>query len=248
MSAIPNPIVNNVRTVSDTKRAFYNIHTRPINSIYRRIVEELMVEMHLLAVNVDFRYDPLYALGVVTSFDRFMQGYRPEQDKASIFEGLCQALQDDPYRYRADADQLRSMANSKSAKDLLAWFEQAAAAPMDDLQGAIHASVSNANYKYSRLGAVGLFTLLELVDPELVKDEAQREAALKQASTALKLPEDKVQKDLELYRGNLDKLAQAQAVMEDILKADRKKREQQANAANQSTPSEAPKDEAPSGS
>ncbi|HAX86545.1 MAG TPA: photosystem II biogenesis protein Psp29, partial [Cyanobacteria bacterium UBA11370] len=66
--------MNNVRTVSDTKRDFYNCHTRPINSIYRRVVEELMVEMHLLSVNVDFRYDPIYALGVVTSFNRFMQG------------------------------------------------------------------------------------------------------------------------------------------------------------------------------
>ncbi|NEQ21393.1 MAG: photosystem II biogenesis protein Psp29, partial [Microcoleus sp. SIO2G3] len=28
--------MNNVRTVSDTKRDFYNHHTRPINSIYRR--------------------------------------------------------------------------------------------------------------------------------------------------------------------------------------------------------------------
>ncbi|MGI0487622.1 photosystem II biogenesis protein Psp29 [Pantanalinema rosaneae CENA516] len=247
MSAIPNSIVNNVRTVSDTKRAFYNIHTRPINSIYRRIVEELMVEMHLLAVNVDFRYDPLYALGVVTSFDRFMQGYRPEPDKASIFAGLCQALQDDPQRYRSDADRLRAMASSMSVENLLAWFGQAATAPTDDLQGAIHASVSSPNYKYSRLAAVGVFTLLELADPDLVKDDTRREEAIKQAAMALKLPDDKVQKDLELYRGNLDKLAQAQAVMEDILKADRKKREQQANATT-SSPAAAPKDEAPSGS
>jgi len=41
--------VNNVRTVSDTKRAFYTLHTRPINTIYRRVVEELIVEMHLLS-------------------------------------------------------------------------------------------------------------------------------------------------------------------------------------------------------
>ncbi|MFM8003381.1 MAG: photosystem II biogenesis protein Psp29, partial [Dolichospermum sp.] len=49
--------VNNVRTVSDTKKTFYTLHTRPINTIYRRVVEELMVEMHLLSVNVDFSYD-----------------------------------------------------------------------------------------------------------------------------------------------------------------------------------------------
>ena len=73
--------MNNVRTVSDAKRAFYTLHTRPINSIYRRVVEELMVEMHLLFVNTDFSYDAIYALGVVTAFDRFMQGYRPEHDR-----------------------------------------------------------------------------------------------------------------------------------------------------------------------
>ncbi|MFM6220517.1 MAG: photosystem II biogenesis protein Psp29, partial [Dolichospermum sp.] len=57
--------MNNVRTVSDTKKTFYTLHTRPINTIYRRVVEELMVEMHLLSVNVDFSYDAIYALGVV---------------------------------------------------------------------------------------------------------------------------------------------------------------------------------------
>ena len=63
--------MSNVRTVSDTKRSFYALHTRPISSIYRRVVEELMVEMHLLSVNVDFSYDSIYALGVVTTFDRY---------------------------------------------------------------------------------------------------------------------------------------------------------------------------------
>ena len=72
--------MNNVRTVSETKRTFYSLHTRPINTIYRRVVEELMVEMHLLDVNADFKYDPIYALGVVTTFDRFMEGYKPSED------------------------------------------------------------------------------------------------------------------------------------------------------------------------
>ena len=116
--------MNNVRTVSDTKRVFYTHHTRPINSIYRRVVEELMVEMHLLAVNVDFRYDPIYALGVVTSFDRFMQGYRPERDKTSIFDSLCQAIGDEPQHYRNDAERLEALAKRLSGKELIAWLSQ----------------------------------------------------------------------------------------------------------------------------
>jgi photosystem II biogenesis protein Psp29 len=241
---LPYPFaVNNVRTVSETKRAFYTIHTRPINSIYRRVVEELMVEMHLLTVNVDFHYDPFYALGVFTSFHRFMQAYRPEQDIASIFDGLCKALQDDPQRYRNDAERLKTLASQASIDSLMSWLEQAGSiADFNDLQAQASTIAQNATFKYSRLFAIGLYSLLEIADAELVKDETKRNEALKRVCAALNLPEDKVQKDLELYRSNLEKMIQAQIVMEDVLKADRKKREDRERAklaANTVNPSEA---------
>lgn len=212
-----------------------------------------MVEMHLLAVNVDFNYGPIYALGVVTSYNRFMQGYRPEQDIASIFDGLCKALQDDPGRYRYDAERLEALAKRLSAQEMIQWLELSLpVADATDMQDQIRAIAHNPKFKYSRLFAIGLFTLLELADPDLVKDESRRTEALKQISTALNLPEEKIQKDLELYRSNLEKMAQARLVMEDVLKADRKKREdrEKANAAAATTPSDSsePKGEAPSGS
>ena len=220
--------MNNVRTVSDTKRTFYNLHTRPINSIYRRVVEELMVEMHLLSVNVDFRYDPIYALGVVTSFNRFMQGYRPERDKEPIFDALCQAVGNESHQYKQDAQRLEELAMRLGGKEIVAWLNPTAPSHgADDLHAsAVQAIANNPPFKYSRLFAIGLFTLLEVADSDLVKDEKQRIEALKQICNALKLPEDKLLKDLELYRSNLEKMAQMQLAMEDMLKADRKKREQ----------------------
>ncbi len=252
--------MNNVRTVSDTKKAFYTLHTRPVNTIYRRVVEELMVEMHLLSVNVDFHYDPVYALGMVTTFERFMQGYQPERDKEPIFNALCQAIEDDPQRYRQDAERLEVLARSLSAKDLIAWLGQTTHVDRaDDLQAQLQAIANNPNFKYSRLFAIGLFTLLELADAELVKDEKQRTEALKQIAAALHLSEDKLQKDLDLYRSNLEKIAQALIVMSDILTADRKKRQQRlqdsaaatasANEVKSSdTPPSTPQDKASSGS
>ncbi|MBD2088437.1 photosystem II biogenesis protein Psp29 [Microcoleus sp. FACHB-1515] len=220
--------MNHVRTVSDTKRAFYAAHTRPINSIYRRVVEELMVEMHLLSVNVDFRYDALYALGVVTTFDRFMQGYQPDRDKESIFNALCQAVQGDPHRYRQDAERLQSAAAQISLSDLLAQLPQ----PSDgnSLVSELRSIAAQDKFKYSRLFAVGVYALLEQMDADLVKDEKRRNDALGELSQVLHLPADKVQKDLELYRSNLEKITQAQIVMQDILKADRKKKEERAKA------------------
>jgi photosystem II biogenesis protein Psp29 len=222
--------VSTVRTVSDTKRAFYNLHTRPINSIYRRVVDELMVEMHLLSVNADFSYDPIYALGVVTAFDRFMQGYRPEEDLTSIFSALCQSLQSDPQKYRQDAEQLRSEAAAFTSGDFLAKVRQLGENQEGSLLGALQAVANNSKYKYSRLSAIGLYTLLETTDPDLVKDEKRRNEALQTLGEALKLSPDKAQKDLELYRGNLEKITQARIVLDDILKADRKKKEERAKA------------------
>ncbi|AFY46106.1 photosystem II biogenesis protein Psp29 [Nostoc sp. PCC 7524] len=219
--------MNNVRTVSDTKRTFYSLHTRPINTIYRRVVEELMVEMHLLSVNIDFTYNPIYALGVVTTFDRFMQGYRPERDKESIFHAICQAVEQEPQRYRQDAERLQNLAKSLPISDLVAWLSQTTHFNQDpDLQAQLQAIANNPNFKYSRLFAIGLFSLLEYSDPDLVKDEKQRTEALKNIANGLHLADDKLSKDLDLYRSNLDKMTQALTVIADMISADRKKREQ----------------------
>ncbi|MER3491274.1 MAG: photosystem II biogenesis protein Psp29 [Mastigocladus sp. ERB_26_2] len=225
--------MNNVRTVSDTKRTFHSLHTRPINTIYRRVVEELMVEMHLLAVNVDFSYNPIFALGVVTSFDRFMQGYQPESDRESIFNALLRAIEADPQIYRQDAQRLQELAKSLPPQDLIAALSLQTQLNRDaDLQSHLQAIASNPKFKYSRLFAIGLFSLLELSDPELVKDEKRRTEALKSIATGLHISDDKLNKDLELYRSNLDKMAQALVVMADMLSADRKKREQRSQQSS----------------
>ncbi|WP_414562171.1 MULTISPECIES: photosystem II biogenesis protein Psp29 [unclassified Anabaena] len=230
--------MNNVRTVSDTKRTFYSLHTRPINTIYRRVVEELMVEMHLLSVNNDFAYNPIYALGVVTTFDRFMQGYEPQRDQESIFHALCQGVEQEPQRYRQDAERLQALAKDLPVNDLIAWLSQTNHLDRDaDLQAQLQAIANNPHFKYSRLFAVGLFSLLEQSDPELVKDEKQRLEALKTIANGLNLSEEKLSKDLELYSANLEKMAQALIVMADMLSADRKKREQrQQQATTPATP------------
>ncbi len=220
--------MNNVRTVSETKRTFYSLHTRPINTIYRRVVEELMVEMHLLGVNADFKYDPIYALGVVTTFERFMQGYKPDKDKESIYNALIKSVEEDPEKYRQDAQRLENLAKSIPAKDLVSNLSQQRLGNESDLQALLESIANNSKFKYSRLFAIGLYTLLETSDPEMVKDEKLRNEALKTIANGLHLPDDKLSKDLELYRSNLDKMAQAAIVMADMIAADRKRREQRA--------------------
>ena len=221
--------MNNQSTVSDTKRNFYSQHTRPINSIYRRVVEELMVEMHLLSTNVDFDYNPVYALGVVSSFERFMASYRPEVDKQSIFVALCQSMGGNAEQHRTDAAGVEAFAKSMQEQDIVAWLANPTKEGIGaQLAGTLESIASNPKFKYSRLFGIGLFTILEQAAPDLLKDEKKREAAILQIGEALHLPTEKVQKDLDTYRSNLDKLVQLEAVMGDLAEAERKKREKRA--------------------
>jgi hypothetical protein len=75
------------------------------------------------------------------------------------------------------------------------------------------------------LFTIGLYTILETADPDLMSDDNKREETLQSCCQALNLPKDKVDKDLDLYRSNLEKMQQARSVMEDVVKADRKQRE-----------------------
>ncbi|MDR9404523.1 MAG: photosystem II biogenesis protein Psp29 [Halothece sp. Uz-M2-17] len=218
--------MDTLRTLSETKRTFYTLHTRPLNSIYRRVIEELLVEMHLLTVNVDFKYDSFYALGVTTVFDTFMQGYQPEKDKESIFNAICKAVESDPQQYRQDAEQVQSLADKASGEAVTAWLCEGK--PLDqagDLNDVLQGIRENPRFKYSRLFIIGIYTLLEKANPEIINDDKKREEVLNNCCQALNLPKEKVDKDLDLYRSNLEKMEQARSVLEDVVRADRKQRE-----------------------
>ena len=234
--------MTNIKTVSDTKRAFYSHHTKPINSVYRRVVEELMVEMHLLSVNSDFKHDAIYYLGVVSSYDRLMEGYQPEQDKESIFKALCHSIDQDPGHYRAQAEQILAIAESKSAADIVAWLQSPEGDP--NVTGPIAAISSNEKFKYSRIFAIGLYSLLEKAEPELIKDKEKSQEIFTSIVESLNLPQEKTSKDLDTYRGSLEKMTQLLQVMEDMLEASRKQREKRATEKAEREQAQAAKAEA----
>ncbi len=218
--------MNNVPTVSETKRAFYAAHTRPINSIYRRVVEELMVEMHLLSVNTTFVYDAIYALGITTTYDRFMDAYRPEADRTSIFNALCHALKTDPSQFRRDGDHILQATESLGVAQALAVFSGDTGNAPEALRNLLDGIKANPAFKYSRLFGIGLATLLDKVNPNLLLKEDSRKDTVKSIAEGLGLPQEKLLKDIETYRDNLEKMAQVRIVMEEAIIAERKKREQ----------------------
>ncbi len=218
--------MSSIPTVSDSKRLFYSAHPRPINTLYRRVVEELLVEMHLLSVNSSFRYDAIYALGVVTAFDTFMSGYQPTADVDSIFTALCRGVHSDLDQYRRDSQQLVEVVSQSDPQALLTSLTTADGQAPQPLQQILSDIGNRPDFKYSRLFGIGLFTLIETADAERVKDPEQLKTIVEQISGHYRLPADKLVKDLALYRSNLEKMVQARITMEEAIAAERKKRDQ----------------------
>lgn len=217
--------MENIRTVSDTKRDFYKYHTRPINSIYRRVIEELMVEMHLLSVNVDFKPDAVYYTGVRQSFDQFMMGYAPESDKKSIFQALCKSVGGNPDEYHRQANLLLDYASQKSPQEMIDWLiNPNGNNGLEDVAHSWRDALNREKFKYSRLFAVGLYSILSKNDEKLVKDEAKFTSLLAPLTEKLKLSIDKIKKDWDLYASNLEKMTQMLVVLEDTIKASKKKK------------------------
>ena len=238
--------MNTVPTLSETKRRFYGQHTRPISSIYRRVLEELMVEIHLLWVNKDFAADAVYSLGVVTAFDRFMEGYQPEADKASIFEALCTAINSSASHYRQAASTLIGSCEGLTIEALLGSLTQEIESPSTIALTPLFKTIAqNPNFKYSRLFTIGFIRLLEEAEAELLQDKARLETVLDSFAQALALPAEKMKKDAEMYLTNLEKMGQARLLLEEIVQTERKRREQreqekQARSAQESETAENP--------
>lgn len=211
-------------TVADSKRAFHTAFPHVIAPLYRRLVDELLVELHLLSHQQGFQADGLFAVGLTQVFDSFSQGYRPEQQREPLFNALCAANGFDGPALRTQAAQARGGVGHHSLEEVKGWLSnrgEGAPAPIAGLlQGVVR-----PNFHYSRLVAVGLLSLLQTAQgADALEPQALRSAA-HEIGEAMGLIKDRVDKDLSLYAGNIEKMSQAVELMEETVAAERRRRE-----------------------
>lgn len=211
-------------TVSDSKRAFHAAFPHVISPLYRRMVDELLVELHLLSRQKGFRVDPLFAVGLVQVFDGFARGYRPEQHREALFHALCSSS-------GFEADQLRSLRDGAVAamgevgvETVQEWIERQGEGAPEPLARAL-AEIRRSDFHYSRLMAVGLLSLLEKARGADAMDPQELRGYAHDLGEVMGLMKDRLDKDLNLYATNLEKMAQAVELMEETVAADRRRRE-----------------------
>ena len=218
-------IVNTVRTVASTKAAFQKAYQRPINSVYRRFVEEFVTELHLVTVNSKFNYNPFFALGMAKIYEQFMQGYKPADQVGSIFDAICQSLQFKSEIIDQDAQKLAEIlqgADRDRALEVLQLDESVE--DLGGIKGILTKIRNNPDFHYSRTFLLGLYLAFNMVAPENA-DKERKTKLFSDITATLNFSKERVDKDLDLYSSNIEKLEQALAVMKDLAEAAKRSKE-----------------------
>ncbi|KAG6551654.1 hypothetical protein Mapa_006740 [Marchantia paleacea] len=201
-----------IPTVADTKRAFLDAYRRPIPSIYSNVIQELLVQQHLMRYNTTYKYDAVFALGFVTVYDQLMDGYPSTEDRDAIFKAYISALKEDPEKYRSDAMKLEAWAKEQNSVSIVSFGDGEVGAILKDIA---ERAGSKDKFHYSRFFAIGLFRLLEVA-------KASDPSILEQLSKALNVNKLSIDRDLDVYRNLLSKLAQAKELLKEYI--DRRRR------------------------
>jgi photosystem II biogenesis protein Psp29 len=212
------------QTVADSKRAFHAAFPHVIAPLYRRLVDELLVELHLLSHQKGFQADGLFAVGLTQVFDSFSKGYRPEEQREPLFGALCSANGFDPAQLRQMAADAVANVGHHSLEEVKAWLSNRGEGSPAPIAGLL-SGVQRPDFHYSRLVAVGLLSLLQSARGADALDPQALRSAAHEIGEAMGLIKDRVDKDLGLYATNIEKMAQAVELMEETLAADRRRRE-----------------------
>ena len=217
-------------TVADSKREFHRVFPFVIAPLYRRIVDELLVELHLLSRQTGFRSDALFACGLIQVFDSFARGYRPDAQRLPLLQALCSASGFDANQLRQQRDSAMAAMGSHSVEQVKQWIEQAGEGAPEPVAAAL-AGIRRPDFHYSRLMAVGLLSLLEQAQGADVMDASTMRSYAHDLGSAMGLLRERLDKDLSLYATNLEKMAQAVELMEETVASERRKRERKQQEA-----------------
>ena len=213
------------QTIADSKRAFHQTFPHVIAPLYRRLADELLVELHLLSHQKSFQTNALFAIGLTTVFNTFSAGYKPEEQRQKLLPALC------------SSNGFDGEALSRLASSTLDELTRSVAS-LDGVETALKAHALAGDQHYSRMMAIGLDTVLKAVRGEAASpaDKELQEKAVGLADN-LGMPPARVEKDLNLFRSNSERMQQAVELMEETLAAERRKREQRDAEAAQKTAS-----------
>ena len=183
-------------TISDSKSDFHKEFPYVIPAIYRKLADELLVELHLLSHQKNFKKDSIFSTGLKEVFTKFTNGYKPNEHISKLFDAICNCNGFDPAEINNSSEQLASKAKSFTKEDLNSFLSK------------MNNDKKDYTY-YSRINAIGLYKLVS--EMPLFKDVKEEDInkEIIDISKSLGYEYSRVEKDISMYKSNIEKMRQA---------------------------------------
>ena len=194
-------------TVSDSKKLFHEQFPYVIPGLYKRIVDEMLVELNLLSHQNEFTQDYLFCIGLTETFEELMQGYKPEKHLDLLFESLCSSTNFEAKEIKEISQKSQSEFKGKSSKDLLKLLKEK----------------SNSKLYPSRILNLGIYILISNSQDFKEKKESEINKMISDYFEKLGLSPQKAEKDIGIYKSSISKMEQAKELIEELRIKDKKK-------------------------
>ena len=182
-------------TISDSKSDFHKEFPYVIPPIYRKLADELLVELHLLSHQKNFDNNSVFATGLKEIFTKFTNGYKPVDHISKLFDAICNCNGFDPSEINNSSKQLIEKAHSFTNDDLNEFLTQIK-------------NKNNDSY-YSRINAIGIYKLVCEVPFYKDLNDEDLSNEIEKISKLLNYQKSRVEKDISMYKSNIEKMKQA---------------------------------------
>ena len=194
-------------TVSDSKKLFHEKFPYVIPGLYKRIVDEMLVELNLLNHQNEFTQDYLFCIGLTETFKELTKGYQPEKHLNLLFNSLCSSTNFEAKEINEISQKSQDEFKDKTLKEILKLFK-----------------VKNDSSLYpSRILNLGVFILLSKSKDLKEKNESEMSNIISDIFQELNLSNIKAEKDIGIYKSTLSKMEQAKELIQELKTKEKKK-------------------------
>ena len=194
-------------TVSDSKKLFYEQFPYVIPGLYKRIVDEMLVELNLLNHQNEFKQDDLFCVGLTETFKELMKGYKPEKHLDLLFESICSSTNFVANEIKEISQKSQKEFKDKSSKDILNLLKEK----------------SNPKLYPSRLLNLGIYIIISNSEDIKEKNGSETDKIISDIFDKLNLSSNKAEKDIGIYKSSISKMEQAKELIEELRIKDKKK-------------------------
>ena len=194
-------------TVSDSKKLFHEKFPYVIPGLYKRIVDEMLVELNLLNHQNEFVQDYLFCVGLTETFKELMKGYQPEKHLDLLFESLCSSTNFEEKEINEISKKSQKEFKDKTSKDILKLLIEK----------------NNSKLYPSRILNLGIYILISDSKDFKEKNESDKNKMTSDIFEKLSLSANKAEKDIGIYKSSISKMEQAKELIKELRIKDKKK-------------------------